>query len=755
LFTDLADVEVYLDNIITATGLEILRDGDLMTHALLLVTVIDRMTSSNLWLRSEKCFVLCDTLTTLGHQVSATGVRLDPRKIAAVQEWPTPTSYKQLRAFLGLAAFLRGNIRHASELFASLHKVKDPGKDAFKLSADQHRAWEVVKVAVATAPSLTPPDFDRRFHMAIDASTNGVGGVLYQPRGQETGPSSTNIVGFCSRGLLDHEKGYSTYKLETLGLVFSLRSFDDFVSNRDFTVETDHKALLTILDHSSRVVANWLSIICEYTFDLIQVPGNTNICPDSLSRLYADSPWGCRNRFVSTTVAPQEHLLALSSAPVTDAQRQLIMAVHEQGHFGVLATMEALRFRGHTWPGQVHHVRVCLSNCATYRAWTANKARFGPLMSQLSRSPMDQVQFDLITSFGEADAGQLSHDAVGVLRYLLVVVDCFTSYTWLTPMQDKATATIAASLWLIFSRFGFPKILQSDGDATMVTDVIKEMIHSHGGEHRGVTAYNPRAMGKVESRGGLAAVTIRKLMAHSGETEWSALVPTAELCLNMRHDPTLNCTPFYALYHRHANELQDYSLVSSHSSSPTEADLDKWRQRAAFVKELLHPSWADQLEATRVGRAATVNDSRPQADILPDGSRVMWKDPRRPSKNAPPNIGPFTVFATNEPHRYILKDKRGKVVIDSVPVDQLKPLPHWQEDGSGYDLPANDEFYVEKILASRKRDGKTEYLLKWLGLDEQTWEPAAHIHDKGMIANFIAQQANSRRSARKARGAAR
>ncbi len=65
--------------------------------------------------------------------------------------------------------------------------------------------------------------------------------------------------------------------------MFCLRYFDDFISNRDFTVETDHKALLTILDHSTRVVANWLSIICEYTFDIIHVPGATNICPDSLS----------------------------------------------------------------------------------------------------------------------------------------------------------------------------------------------------------------------------------------------------------------------------------------------------------------------------------------------------------------------------------------------------------------------------------------------------------------------------------------
>jgi hypothetical protein len=104
-------------------------------------------------------------------------------------------------------------------------------------------------------------------------------------------------------------------------------------------------SLLFLSTRPTRVVANWLSIICEYTFDIIHVPGATNICPDSLSRLYADTVWGCRNRFRPTTGAPQEQLFALSSAPVTDAQRQLIMAVHEQGHFGVLATMEALRLR--------------------------------------------------------------------------------------------------------------------------------------------------------------------------------------------------------------------------------------------------------------------------------------------------------------------------------------------------------------------------------------------------------------------------
>ena len=56
----------------------------------------------------------------------------------------------------------------------------------------------------------------------------------------------------------------------------------------------------------------------------------------------------------------------------------------------------------------------------------------------------------------------------------------------------------------MFSHFGWPKVVQSDGDATNITAVIRTMIADHGAEHRSISAYNPRAIGKVEARGGTA-----------------------------------------------------------------------------------------------------------------------------------------------------------------------------------------------------------------------------------------------------------
>lgn len=48
----------------------------------------------------------------LCHFISKERVSIDPNKIQAVQQWPTPTNRKQLRGFLGLAGYYSKFIRN-------------------------------------------------------------------------------------------------------------------------------------------------------------------------------------------------------------------------------------------------------------------------------------------------------------------------------------------------------------------------------------------------------------------------------------------------------------------------------------------------------------------------------------------------------------------------------------------------------------------------------------------------------------------
>ena len=51
-------------------------------------------------------------------------------------------------------------------------------------------------------------------------------------------------------------------------------------------------------------------------------------------------------------------------------------------------------------------------------------------------------------------------------------------------------------------------------------------------------------------------------------------------------------------------------------------------------------------------------------------------------------------------------------------------------------------FSAEKILKHRKRNGKVEYLVKWLSFpkSQSTWEPEHHILDRRLIDNYFQSQ---------------
>ncbi len=59
----------------------------------------------------EMRFSMHSLFLFLGYIVSAEGIRMDPEKVKAVVEWPSPDSRKALQRFLGFANFYRRFIR--------------------------------------------------------------------------------------------------------------------------------------------------------------------------------------------------------------------------------------------------------------------------------------------------------------------------------------------------------------------------------------------------------------------------------------------------------------------------------------------------------------------------------------------------------------------------------------------------------------------------------------------------------------------
>lgn len=76
-------------------------------HLLHIQLVLDLLLQHQFKVNLAKCSFAHQQLKYLGHVLSPNDVSTDPSKIVDVKNWPSPTSVKDLRSFLGLAGYYR------------------------------------------------------------------------------------------------------------------------------------------------------------------------------------------------------------------------------------------------------------------------------------------------------------------------------------------------------------------------------------------------------------------------------------------------------------------------------------------------------------------------------------------------------------------------------------------------------------------------------------------------------------------------
>lgn len=100
----------------------------------------------------------------------------DPKKIEAMNNWPVPKSFKELRVFLGLASNYKKFIRKfgaISKILTNLLK-----KNNFGWHDGAHKAFDLLKKAFYEAPVLALPNFNKTFVLEIDACAIGLEAML-------------------------------------------------------------------------------------------------------------------------------------------------------------------------------------------------------------------------------------------------------------------------------------------------------------------------------------------------------------------------------------------------------------------------------------------------------------------------------------------------------------------------------------------------------------------------------------------------
>ena len=91
--------------------------------------VLETLAKHQLYAKKSKYVFACEEVKYLGHLISGEGGKIDPKKIAAMQEWPILRDVKALRGFLGLIGYYRKLVKGYGQIAAPLTTLLK--KDSF------------------------------------------------------------------------------------------------------------------------------------------------------------------------------------------------------------------------------------------------------------------------------------------------------------------------------------------------------------------------------------------------------------------------------------------------------------------------------------------------------------------------------------------------------------------------------------------------------------------------------------------------
>ncbi|XP_060962150.1 uncharacterized protein LOC133032282 [Cannabis sativa] len=276
-------------------------------HHLSLVLI--RCKEKNLVLNSEKCHFIVKRGIVLGHVISSEGIEVDKAKVDLISKLPPPKTVKEIRSFLGHAGFYRRFIKDFSKISRPLCHLL--GKDnAFVFDHDCHIAFEKLKTMLTTAPIIQPPDWNLPFEIMCDASDYAIGAVL----GQRI-DKIPHVISYSSKTLNDAQLNYSTTEKELLiVVVFALEKFRSYLLGSKIIVYSDHAALRYLLskkDAKSRLI-RWILLLQEFDLEIRDKKGSENVVADHLSRLVIETS---KEPTPITETFPDEQLMHVSSLP--------------------------------------------------------------------------------------------------------------------------------------------------------------------------------------------------------------------------------------------------------------------------------------------------------------------------------------------------------------------------------------------------------------------------------------------------------
>ena len=160
-------------------------DEAVVSHDARMLALLQRCEEQNIVLNDSEGKFICKTqrLPFMGHVFTADGLKIDDRKVKALEDVPQPSDVPGVRRFLGLANYMAKFVPNLSGMAVPLRKLTQEGVQ-WEWTNECDQVVQKMKTAIRTTGTLKYFDPKVVTVLQCDASSTGLGAVLMQTGNQ-------------------------------------------------------------------------------------------------------------------------------------------------------------------------------------------------------------------------------------------------------------------------------------------------------------------------------------------------------------------------------------------------------------------------------------------------------------------------------------------------------------------------------------------------------------------------------------------
>ena len=294
---------------------------------------------------------------------------------------------------------------------------------------------------------------------------------------------------------------------------------------------TDHQSLLTILKKKteSNIINNWLWTIQQHDFDVVHLPGFSNIIPDRLSRIRWDREPHAKVNLLkkqSTSSFGNEIKQMIKEIYLKEdipehKRAEFISEIHEKfGHCSAKTLFKEIWREGYYYPSLMREVTQFVQQCITCLSINTKRHGYIPIQSIDSSYPFEKISIDWVKFTTEKK------------NNVLIVKDLFTNFILLRIFEQKAQGEEVAKILLnIFADFGTPRVIHTDNGTEFCNSEIKDLLDKYSVEHLIGTPYHQNS-NSVETSVKEVQRILSKII--SDKNQWREYIPVVQIIINTR-----------------------------------------------------------------------------------------------------------------------------------------------------------------------------------------------------------------------------